>query len=41
MRTMTGVARNGRDENEGKREREKKKEEEGIEKRVTRPSWIG
>lgn len=39
--TMTCVARNGRDENEGKREREKKKEEEGIEKRVTRPSWIG
>lgn len=39
MRTMTGVARNRRDENKEKREREK--EEEGIEKRVTRPSWIG
>lgn len=36
---MTGVARNRRDENKEKREREK--EEEGIEKRVTRPSWIG
>lgn len=42
MWTMTGVARNGRDENRGKRkERRENRKERNRGEGVTRPSWIG
>lgn len=42
MWTMTGVARNGRDENKGKREkRGENRKERNRGEGVTRPSWIG